>query len=72
MLEHFSLNLWILGGRRTYEIAYANPVGVFPSPRSIEMKLARFSNIAEKGVIDVHKLKDYLVRNNLPFVVAVV
>jgi hypothetical protein len=41
-LNNFCLNTYILGARRMYEILYANFEGVFPSPRTMGNKLAKF------------------------------
>ena len=40
VLNRFCMNLWILGGRRMYEILHANLRGIFPSPRTVEAKLS--------------------------------
>ncbi len=69
VLEHFSLNVWILGGRRLYEIFYSNFKGVFPSPTTIQEKLNRFHIPLEEGVCNVHLVKEYLVNNGAPLVV---
>ena len=46
-LNNFSLN--ILGGRRMYEILHANFEGVFPSPRTMGNKLAKFQTFVPEG-----------------------
>ena len=43
VLLDFSLNLWILGGPRTYEILHDNLPGIFPSPTTIQGKLAKYN-----------------------------
>lgn len=50
VLEHFCMQLWILGGRRTYEILHANLTGIFPSPRTIESRLASFQEPILEGI----------------------
>lgn len=49
VLLDFSLNIWILGGRRTYEILYDNMPGIFPSPSLVHGKLAKFNESCEPG-----------------------
>ncbi len=41
-LQHFSLNIWILGGRKLYEIFNANFPEIFPSPTTMERRLQQF------------------------------
>jgi hypothetical protein len=42
VLEHFCINVWILGGRRIYEIFHRNFIGIFPSPSTIQDLLRTF------------------------------
>lgn len=69
ILEHFCMNVWILGGRKLYEIFNSNFQGVFPSPSTIERKLAKFGMSVDEGVVNVHALKEYITSNNLPPIV---
>lgn len=50
VLLDFSLNIWILGGRRTYEILYDNMPGVFPSPTTVQRKLGKYNDSAVPGI----------------------
>lgn len=42
VLEHFCINVWILGGRRIYEIFHSNFIGIFPLPSTIQDRLRTF------------------------------
>lgn len=66
VLDHFCMNVWILGGRQLYEILKANFHGVFPSPSAIERKLNEYHVDVPEGVINVTALKEYLTSNGLP------
>ena len=68
-LEHFSLNVWILGGRKLYEIFNANFPAIFPSPTTIQRKLMRFDKAVDEGSLNVTVLKDYLITYKLPLVI---
>lgn len=48
-LNNFCLNTYILGGRRMYEIFHANFKGVFPSPRTMGERLAKFQTFVPEG-----------------------
>lgn len=48
-LIRFALDLWIMAGRRTYEIVNANLPEVFPAPRSIEIKLSKYQMAVIEG-----------------------
>jgi hypothetical protein len=68
-LQHFFLNVWILGGRKLYEIFNANFPEIFPSPTTIERRLLQFDKSVDEGSLNIGVLKDYLSTNNLPLVV---
>lgn len=68
-LQHFSLNIWILGGRKLYEIFNANFPEIFPSPTTMERRLQQFDRSVDEGSLNIDVLMDYLTTNNLPFVV---
>jgi len=51
VLLDFSLNLWILGGRHSYEILHDNLPGVFPSPTTIQRKLSKYNRASEPGTV---------------------
>lgn len=51
VLLDFSLNIWILGGRHTYEILHDNLPGVFPSPTTIQRKLSKYNRASEPGIV---------------------
>lgn len=69
VLEHFCLNVWILGGRRLYEIFYANFPGIFPSPTTIHQKLVKFDISVDEDCLNVSKVKEYLVSNGAPLII---
>ena len=69
VIEHFCISVWILGGRRVFEILYSNLKGVFPSPRTIETKLAAFDIPVQEGIINVKVLVEYLTIKKLKPVV---
>jgi hypothetical protein len=48
-LNNFCLNTNILGGRRMYEIFHANFKGVFPSPRTMGERVAKFQKFVPEG-----------------------
>ena len=68
VLEHFCINVWILGGRRIYEIFYSNFVGIFPSPSTIQDRLRTFDLPSQDG-INFSAVVEYLKTNNAPPIV---
>jgi hypothetical protein len=69
-LQHFCLNIWILGGHKLYEIFNANFPEFFPSPTTMERRLQQFDRSVDEGSLNIDVLIDYyLTTNNLPFVV---
>ena len=42
VLLKFGMNIWILGGRKLYEIIHSNFRGIFPCPRTIQVKLLEY------------------------------
>ena len=70
VLEHFSMSVWILGGRRLYEIFNANFQGVFPSTTTIHRRLSSFNMSANEGSLNLHIVKNYLLSNGAPLVVS--
>ena len=69
VIEHFCMSVWILGGRRVFEIMYSNLKGVFPSPRTIVTKLAAYNIPVREGIINVKVLVEYLATKKLKPVV---
>lgn len=69
VLEHFCLNIWILGGRRLYEIFHSNFTGAFPSPTTIHNRLLRFDLSVTEDSVNYSAVKDFLVTNNAPLTV---
>ena len=65
------MNMWIVGGRESYEIWNANFPGVFPCPRSIESWLDDYDLSVREGQLNIAMLKQYLVLNNFPLVVSI-
>ena len=51
VLIRFAMNIWILGGRRAYEVLQSNFQGAFPSPRTIEIKLSKYESTIVEGNI---------------------
>lgn len=51
VLVRFAINIWILGGRRTYEILYSNLQGAFPSPSTVQVKLSKFETSLIEGTV---------------------
>lgn len=49
VLIDFALNIWILGGRHTYEILHDNMPGVLPSPTAIHRKLEKYNDSCVPG-----------------------
>ncbi|KZS05272.1 Uncharacterized protein APZ42_031620 [Daphnia magna] len=66
VLLDFSLSIWNLGGRHTYEILYDNMPGVFPSPTRIQGKLSKYNPSCVPGVIYLETLLDIIKENNYP------
>jgi hypothetical protein len=50
VLLKFGMNLWILDGRKMYEIIYANFLGIFLCPRTIQVKLLEYDNSVAEGM----------------------
>jgi hypothetical protein len=46
-------NLWFLGGRKMYEIIYADFRGIFPCPRTIQVKLLEYDNSVAEGMFQM-------------------
>jgi len=69
VLEHFCLNVYILGGRRLYEVFNSNMPTVFPSPSTIHQRLLRFDLSLNEGSLNIAAVKDYLITNNAPLTV---
>ncbi|KAK4012167.1 hypothetical protein OUZ56_021266 [Daphnia magna] len=65
VLEHFCINVWILGGRRIYEIFHSNFIGIFPSPSTIQDRLRTFDLPSQDG-INFSAVVEYLKTNNAP------
>ncbi len=42
VINRFCMNVWILGGRRMYEILHGNLQDIFPDTRSIQRKLSSY------------------------------
>jgi hypothetical protein len=63
VLEHFCINVWILGGRRIYEIFHSNFIGIFPSPSTIQDRLRTFDLPSQDG-INFSAVVEYLKTNN--------
>jgi len=70
VLEHFCMNVLILGGRRLYEIFNANFKGVFPSLTTVNKRLSQFNSSADEGSTNIQLIKDFLVSNGAPLVVS--
>lgn len=70
VLEHFCINVLILGGRRLYEVFNANFQGVFPSLTTINKRLSQFNSSADEGSTNIQLVKDYLVANGASLVVS--
>jgi hypothetical protein len=68
VLEHFCINVWILGGRRIYEIFYSNFIGIFPSSSTIQDRLRTFYLRSQDG-INFSAVVEYLKTNNTPSIV---
>jgi hypothetical protein len=49
VLVRFAMNLWIMAGRRTYEILYSNLPGIFPTSRLVQIKLTKFQMSVVEG-----------------------
>ena len=69
VLEHFFLNVWILGGHRMYEIFNSNMPTGFPSPSTIHQRLLRFDLSLNEASLNIAAVKDYLITNNAPLTV---
>jgi hypothetical protein len=65
VLEHFCINVWILGGRRIYEIFYSNFIGIFSSSSTIQDRLRTF-NLRSQDGINFSAVVEYLKTNNAP------
>ena len=50
VLSDLSVNLWILGGRHTYEILHDNLPGVFASPTVVQEKLSEYNSSCMPGM----------------------
>lgn len=59
-LNNFCLNTNILGGRRMYEIFHANFKGVFPSPRTMGERVAKFQKFVPEGK-PFYKINQHLI-----------
>ncbi len=68
VLLRFAMNSWIMGGRQFYEVLYEN-LDAFPSPRTVQARIADYDDTVPEGQVNVKKLKDYLVKHQLPFIV---
>lgn len=64
-LKLFSLYLFIVGGRLTYETLYGNLRNCLPSLTTVERTLSESQQIKE-GVIRFKELKEYLEKRNCP------
>ena len=66
------MNTFIIYGRKFYEVMHENFRRGFPSPRTIEKKIAKFVLLLiREGEIGAEVFKDYLLRNNLPLVCSI-
>ncbi|KAK4885393.1 hypothetical protein RN001_001664 [Aquatica leii] len=63
LLKLFSLYLFIVGGRLTYELLYSNLSGALPSITTLNRLLDEGSKIVE-GVPRFLELKNYLIKRN--------
>ena len=65
------MNTFIIDGRKFYEVMHENFRRGFPSPRTIEKKIAKFELLLREGKIGAEFFKDYLLRYNLPLVCSI-
>ncbi|KAK4006502.1 hypothetical protein OUZ56_011656 [Daphnia magna] len=69
VLEHFCINVWILGGRSIYEIFHSNFIGIFPSPTTIQHRLHTYDIPLDEDSINFSAVVEYIKTNNAPPVV---
>ncbi|KAK4006096.1 hypothetical protein OUZ56_011251 [Daphnia magna] len=63
VLSDFSVNIWILGGRHTYELLHDNLPGIFVSPRTVRAELEKYNASCMPGVIHLDVLLE-VIRTN--------
>ena len=59
-----------MAGKHSYEVLYRNLPGAVPCLSTIKSKLAQFDGSVPEGLLNVKYLKEFLVNNNLPLIVA--
>ena len=70
-VKHFCISSFFIDGRKQYEILHANMSGGIPSARTIQNRIEKLSMRLKEGEINALAVKNFLVENNLPLVVAV-
>jgi hypothetical protein len=53
VLLKFGMNIWILVGRKLYEIRHSNVRGIFPYPKTIQVKLLEYDNSVAEGMLRI-------------------
>ncbi|KAK4012282.1 hypothetical protein OUZ56_021383 [Daphnia magna] len=56
--------------KHSYEVFYTNMAGAIPCLSTVKSKLYQYDGSVPEGVINVKYLKDFLIQNNLPFIVS--
>lgn len=59
-----------MAGKHSYEVFYTNLAGAIPCLSTVKSKLYQYDGSVPEGVINVKYLKDFLIQNNLPFIVS--
>jgi hypothetical protein len=57
VLKKFAVNLWIMGGRRCYEILQSNLLGVLPSSQTIHHEMAKYQMPVVDGILLFKSIK---------------
>ncbi len=70
-VENFCISSFITGGRKQCEILHSNVHGGIPCPRTIQQRIEKLGMRLREGEINAMAIKNFLLQNNLPSLVAI-